>query len=118
MTNQEAVRTATDMEKITRILNRAKAGLYMTVNEHKDTYEPIEKYISHLSAVNSTLIKDTGKDVIAKIIELDNIVEIQVYPDTPIGFYRVVHYDLDMALDKIIELIDRGDNFHTYAGGL
>lgn len=34
------------------------------------------------------------------MIETNTIVELQFYPDTPIGFYRVYYCDLDAALDE------------------
>jgi len=41
-----------------------------------------------------------------KIYETNNLVHIQFYPDTPIGFYNILHYDLDKALDLALEIID------------
>ena len=32
------------------------------------------------------------------------MVEVQFYTHTPIGFYLVVHYDLNKALDEAIEI--------------
>jgi len=36
----------------------------------------------------------------------DFIIEIQFYPDTPVGFHVVYHYDLDAALDEALTIIE------------
>lgn len=41
-------------------------------------------------------------DVYDKMEELDTIVELQYYPDTTVGCYKVYHYDIGMALDKAL----------------
>ena len=48
-------------------------------------------------------IEDCIKD---KIIELNTIVELQFYPDSPIGFYKIYHYDIEMAVDDAIKIIN------------
>lgn len=53
--------------------------------------------------------EETGEDVIKKIIETDTIVELQFYPNSPIGFYKIYHYDVDKAIDKAIEILKKDE---------
>lgn len=41
----------------------------------------------------------------AGILSSGNIVDLQFYPDTPIGSYQIVHYDLDKALQLALEFL-------------
>ena len=38
----------------------------------------------------------------------NTVVEIQAYPDTPIGSYRVIHYDIDKAIDIMLICVNGG----------
>lgn len=37
--------------------------------------------------------------------DFDTIIEIHFYPDTPVGFYKIFHYDLDMAIDEALLIL-------------
>lgn len=39
------------------------------------------------------------------MIDTDTIIDLQFYPDTPIGSYSVYHYDIDMAIDEALECL-------------
>ncbi len=84
------------MDKLTLLINRCKCGVHLTVNDHRDVYETAKQAIQNMESLGHTVDDD---DVRAKMIELDTIVDLHFYPDTPVGFYKVLHYDLDMALD-------------------
>ena len=85
------------MDKLKELLSRCKCGVYVSVNEHRDMYESVEDHLSHRD------IEDVESDVFKKMIETNTIIHIQYYPDTPIGFYSVYHYDLNMALDEALD---------------
>jgi hypothetical protein len=40
------------------------------------------------------------------MIYLDNIVNVHFYPDNPIGFYDIYHYDLDSAIQLALDLFE------------
>ena len=50
-------------------------------------------------------MEDISKEVYEKMIELNTIIELQFYPDTPIGSYKIYHYDLEMAIDEALTII-------------
>jgi hypothetical protein len=90
-------------DKLLKLINFCKCSVYVEVNDHKSFYESVENYLEerHLECLN-----ETDKDVLDKIYETDNLVYIQFYPNTPIGFYSILHYDLDKALDLALEIIN------------
>jgi ribosome-associated translation inhibitor RaiA len=87
------------MNKFQHILSLCKCGVYLSVNNHRDYYESVEKYLEDRN-------DEVDVDVKKKMIETDTIVEIQFYPNTPIGFYRVYHHNLDGALDAAIRILE------------
>lgn len=83
------------MDKLKELLSRCKCGVYVEVNEHRDVYESAEQRLANEE-------REIDADVRAKMIELNTIVRIQFYPNTPVGFYVIHHYDLEAALDQAL----------------
>jgi hypothetical protein len=68
---------------------------------YKDGSEVIKSH-----PINEEDLEDIDKDVYEKMKELNTIIELQYYPDTPIGFYKVYHYDLQMAIDEALSSLN------------
>ena len=81
------------MKKLQDLIKKIKCSVSIDINNHRDYDETIEQHIEPEDR------KDISNDVWAKMIELDTCVRLQVYPDTPIGFYVIHHYDVEMAID-------------------
>ncbi len=81
------------MEKLRELIKKVKCSVYIDINSHKDYYETIEKHIKPDDR------EDISNEVWDKMIELDTCVRLQVYPETPVGFYVIYHYDVEMAID-------------------
>ena len=90
------------MEKLKKIMALCKCSVSVTINQHRDYYEPIEQYL-----IGTNNYNDIDKKVLSEIVRLDELVEIQFYPDTPIGSYCVYHYDLESAIDKALEILEK-----------
>lgn len=89
--------------KLARLIARCKAGVHLTVNEHRNYYESAEHRIDDWYAgleCPPTIDAETRR----LMIETDTIVDLIFYPDTPIGSYHIVHYDLDHALVEALAL--------------
>ena len=71
----------------------------LTANDHRTQYITIDEYISNLEDDGSLQLDD---DVRKKMIDSDTIIELQIYPDNPVSFYYVVHYDLQSAIDRMV----------------
>lgn len=89
------------MDELKELLSRCKCGVFITVNQHRDYYQFVTQKLEEIDCLEDP--PDISKEVRAKMIEADTIIEIQFYPDTPIGSYSVYHWDLDMALDEALE---------------
>ena len=92
------------MEKFKQLVSLCKASVEISVNNHRDYYQSVKSYIEDANSAND-LFDDLDLKVYDEMIRRNTIVEIQAYPDTPIGFYKVYHYDIDIAMDEIIEAI-------------
>lgn len=88
------------MDKLAALLARCKCGVYLTVNEHRDGYESAETALDRFATYSCP--PRYSDEVRAKMIETDTIIELQFYPDTPIGSYSLLHYDLDAVLDQAL----------------
>lgn len=90
------------MEKLKELMSKCKCSVSITINNHKDFYQTASEYIEELILFDT----EVDKSIIDKIIDLDTIVEVHAYPNTPIGFFKVIHYDLDLAMDLMIEVVN------------
>jgi hypothetical protein len=82
------------------LLDRCKCGVFLTVNEHRDLYQTAEYRLNEIRKWDEDGINDIPPAVLEKMIETDTIIELQFYPDTPIGSYKIYHYDLQLALEE------------------
>lgn len=80
------------------LLPQHKAGLFLTHNEHRGYYENASDYIREgRERPAPATWKDD--DAIQRAISTDEIWELQWYPDTPVGFYRVAAPTLHELLE-------------------
>jgi hypothetical protein len=92
-------------EKIKWLLERCKASVSISVNNHKDNYESV------IEALEDEIMEgEIDQEILNEMIKRSTIVYVHAYPDTPVGFYSTYHYDLESALDIIIESIKGRDN--------
>lgn len=90
------------MEKLKELISKCKAGFSLEINEHKNVYENVEEY---LKTSLMGFYEEIPKNIYEEIVRTDNLVHLQFYPNTPVGFNIVLHYDLDMAIDEALKLI-------------
>lgn len=94
------------MDKLKELLKRCAAGVHINVNDHRNVYQSAADWLEERKGFECP--PEIDDDVRAKIIETDTIIDIVFYPDTPIGSYNIVHYDLDAALDECLAcFVDR-----------
>lgn len=72
-----------------------KCGLYLTHNEHRDLYEPLERWLAGPDGKSLHWASDEAKQ---RAIATDECWVLQWYPDTPIGFYCVAAPTLEECL--------------------
>ena len=92
------------MDKLKELLGLCKASVTIQVNYHRDYYQGVKEYIEE-QQLDAITINEIGKDIYAKMIETNTIIEIQAYPNTPIGSYTIYHYDIDEAINEMLTCI-------------
>lgn len=94
------------MNKLKELLSKCKSSVTITVNQHRDYYPSVKDYIEEQELMDKGLIDEIGSEVYEEMKKTNTIIEIQAYPDTPVGSYRVFHYDIDKAVDIILSCVN------------
>jgi len=89
------------LEKLSKLLQNCKCGIYLHINVHRNYYETVEQYFRDNPRIEKDL-DNIDSDVYEKMKETNTIIELQYYPNTPIRFYKVYHYDLEKAIDEAL----------------
>ena len=92
------------MTDIERLLARCKCGVYLTVNEHRDDYRSPAEWLDSYASLECP--PDISDEVRAGILSSGNIVDLHFYPDTPIGSYHLVDFDVASALRRALALLE------------
>ncbi len=92
------------MEKLQKLLDKCKCGVYLTVNQHRNYYQTAEEALKEKEGYECP--PEIEPEVRAAMINKNVIIDLQFYPHTPIGSYNIYHYDLDMALDEALDCFD------------
>ena len=90
-------------DTINALFQKSKASVYITYNSHKNNYQSVKEYFEERKLFDPDIMEEIPNEVLLKMIELDTIIEIQAYIDTPIGFILSYHYDIDEAINKILK---------------
>jgi hypothetical protein len=94
---------------IQNVIDRCECEVCLTVNQHRSYYQKADEYLLEIKERQSKDFEEqlAEPDVIAKMIELDMVVELQFYPRTPIGFYIVYHHDVQAAIREAVAILDK-----------
>ena len=84
------------VKTLKELMARCKCGVLLSVNEHRVYYETPAQRLAWYDDLACP--PEIGDEVRAGILSSGNIVDLHFYPESPIGFYQIVHYDLDEAL--------------------
>lgn len=87
------------MDKIKELKSLCSCSVSIIINQHKDYYDSVEQYFKDNED------DDIEPEVMQKMIETDTVIWVQAYPNTPNGFYSVYHYNLDTALDLVLNAV-------------
>ena len=85
-------------DKLKKLISRCKCGVFVSINEHRNYYESVKEYMSDFEDRH-----DVDPDVMKIMMETNTIIDLHYYPNTPVGFTKIYHYDIDMALDEALE---------------
>lgn len=79
------------------IVKRCKASVTLTVNDHRTEYINVQQYLER--------DEDVTPEDLRRMIEAGTIYELQFYPDTPVGFYRVYGISFDEVVQKAGDIL-------------
>ena len=90
-----------ELDGLQSILNHCKGSVHVTANDHTTGYETVSKYFENRARVGEEF-DDDDKAAIARCIAADAVLEIQAYPDTPIGSYVCFDATLGKAVATML----------------
>lgn len=96
--NEMVIRKALEAKEPELKFPEHKASLHLIHNQHKDYYMTVEDCVS---AEEHGYVDWVNEEQKQKAIETNDCWYIQVYPETPIGFYLMAAADLNVLLDSI-----------------
>lgn len=91
------------MSRLAELISRCKCGVHLHVNDHLDIYQTVENAVYELEGMGFVI----DPDMRAKIIETGMLIDLQFYPHTPVGFYKMIHYDIEAALQEAIDCLNK-----------
>jgi len=86
------------MSDLNKLISLCKASITIEINDHKTYYQTVREWA--LDMINRMEIQpdDIPPEIFAEMEKRDTVISIHFYPDTPVGFYRIFHYDMDEAI--------------------
>jgi len=79
----------------------------ITINRHKELFMSVKDYLHWRNEIDSEE-EDLKQEVLDKMIELNTVIEIKIYPSNSVGFYVYYGYDLVMMLEDLQETFKNG----------
>lgn len=76
-------------------LPKHSCGLYLTHNEYKDYYQDIKDAVRDLDEQDCWISKEERQ----RCLDTGEVWELQWYPDTPVGFCKVIGSTLEVVLE-------------------
>lgn len=76
--------------------------LHLTHNEHRNNYQTLEQFAADRELDLDDWVSVEQRD---KAMAAQDVWELHWYPDTPVGFYRLFAYDLDVLLAAARDVI-------------
>lgn len=86
------------MNRLKEITNLCNGSVTVKMNPHKDECMIVEQYFENER-------NRPNDEKIFKMVELDSIVHVQANSSYPIVSHSVYHYDIELAIDEMFEII-------------
>lgn len=92
------------MEKLKELFDLCKATVHINYNENLDLYLNVEDFLAAQEQyVDDPLAIDA--EVRKIMVEKNQMITIQAFPNTPIGFFIVYHWDLEAAVNEMLDIL-------------
>ena len=91
----------TPLEKLAALAAKS-CSLSIEHNDHHNIYQPVAAWLTDMLETEDPALID--QQLCGEMIARDSVFWIQWYPETPIGFHRVFHWDLEQAINLAWEM--------------
>lgn len=98
------------MDNAKALFPRHDCGLYLTHNEHIDSYRTVQQEYESLPACTDFEECWVDEEQKRKALEAQDVWCLQWYPDTPGGSYTLLAHDLDVLLARAREVQAAADD--------
>jgi len=98
------------MDKLKLLCSKCTNSVQITVNLHRDCHESVSEYIDDLRYSQGSII--VNDDILSIMIERDTMVDVQFYPRNAVGSYSVFHYDIELAMDEALKIMEDEPKYH------
>jgi hypothetical protein len=85
--------------RLPELIRLCKASVTLEANDHRSCYQTVQQFMEDEEGA------EVEPDVMQKMIDTDTIIRLQFYPLTPIGFYVIYHYDVDLAVQQALTIL-------------
>jgi len=94
-------------DKLTRLIERCKGSVTITINEHRNTRWNLVDWLSVGATCMYFRDEEISQETRMKMVASGMVVNVVAYPDNAVGFYSVWEASLDAALDLALRCIDQ-----------
>ncbi|QFR59811.1 hypothetical protein VOWphi5012_027 [Vibrio phage phi50-12] len=93
---------------------QCKGGVSIEFNPQYSNYESIQKYLEDIAMVQNIELSELIDDeTLRGITKANELIELHMYPDTPVGSYKLYHWNIGSIVDQAITLLEK-DRGVTY----
>ncbi|MFA5943174.1 MAG: hypothetical protein WC876_01770 [Candidatus Thermoplasmatota archaeon] len=90
-----------------RLMSLCACEVTIEINAHRNYYQPVDVWLRKRGDMSPTKPAfEISDDVRCEMVRRNRLVEIRFYPQTPVGFYSVMHYDLVEALKNALACLE------------
>lgn len=93
------------MNTLIRLAKKCKGDVTLKINEHRSMYRSVKEEIEILRLLGADE-EDLPTDIANKMIEKDIIIDVTFYPDTMVGFFRILHWDMNEVERQVNEWLE------------
>jgi len=94
--------------ELDELISKCKCGVYLSINEHRDSYHTIEQAIREINSINSEI--EINDELARRMIKENTIISLQFYPDTPIGSYTIYGTSVNEVLKEALIALEENKN--------
>ena len=89
------------MEKLNKLAERCKASVHLEYRSQSAYYQTLTDLLRDPEDKEQFLSEEDYQICLAT----DKYWELQFYPDTPVGFYKLIGSDVEKLLDRALEVV-------------